>query len=261
MQWIKSVFFICIVLIVFPLTAQNIPSEDRFGKKEMLRYQVIYHLGLLWIDAGKVDFNLTKSSENQGEVFNVVSTGTSNPQWDWLYTLRDTFEVKTLCKELKPLQFRRNTFEGGTHITEFYVFDHENQTVTIKHQENDDPMMRDTLSLETGLRDILTATYAARSMDFTYSLIGDTLELQLIHEGKKVNLPVIFRGREILTSTENEAVSCIHFSAIIKTGSLFIRGETVDVWVTDNSRQIPLLIEAKILIGSIKARLTKTESN
>ena len=36
-------------------------------------------------------------------------------------------------------------------------------------------------------------------------------------------------------------------------GTIFESGEDMTVWVTDDLNRIPIIVEAKILIGSIKA--------
>jgi hypothetical protein len=38
-------------------------------------------------------------------------------------------------------------------------------------------------------------------------------------------------------------------------GTIFKGGEDMYVWVTDDKNRIPVLVEAKILIGSVKAYL------
>ena len=39
---------------------------------------------------------------------------------------------------------------------------------------------------------------------------------------------------------------------------MFLAGENMTVWVTDDQNRIPVLIEAKILVGSVKAYLSET---
>jgi len=42
-------------------------------------------------------------------------------------------------------------------------------------------------------------------------------------------------------------------------GTIFKGGEDLVVWVTDDNYRIPVLVEAKILVGSVKAVLVGAE--
>ena len=54
---------------------------------------------------------------------------------------------------------------------------------------------------------------------------------------------------------------CIKVSALLVEGTIFKGGEDMLIWITDDSNRIPVLVEAKILIGSVKACLNKVEGN
>ena len=42
-------------------------------------------------------------------------------------------------------------------------------------------------------------------------------------------------------------------------GTIFKGGEDMFIWVSDDKNRVPVLVEAKILIGSVKAYLTGTK--
>jgi hypothetical protein len=258
MKKLALIIFIFHFLTSTPTKAQEPKYVNRFGDREYLSFQVFYNLGFIWIDAGKVDFRLSRKTQENKDLYHIISTGLSNPKWDWLYTLRDTFEVNFEAAGFRPIDFRRNTLEGNKKVQENYFFDYVQNQVYIDRQSLDSLAGTSILPLTGILYDILTATYVARSMDFTYSIIGDTVRLPLIHEGEKIMLPIVFRGKENTQNLKDEAVSCYRFSAVIKTGSLFMKGETVDVWVSADERQVPVSIEAKIVIGSVRILLDDT---
>ncbi|MFZ4465184.1 MAG: DUF3108 domain-containing protein, partial [Bacteroidales bacterium] len=258
MKRLALLISIFILLHAIPAEAEEVVNPDRFGNHEYLSFKVFYNLGFIWIDAGKVDFKLSRQQQENRDVFHIMSTGISNPNWDWLYTLCDTFEVNFEADSFRPINFRRNTSEGRKEIQENYHFDYEQHQLYIERQSQDSLSGSKNINLDGKLYDILTATYVARSMDFTYAIIGDTVSLPLVHEGEKIILPIVFKGKETIQNLKEENVSCFRFSAVIKTGSLFMKGETVDVWVSADNRQVPVSIEAKIVIGSIRVLLDET---
>lgn len=258
MKRLALLISLLIILNPYRAEADETQKPERFGNHEYLSFKVYYNLGFIWIDAGKVDFSLTRKQIENKDICHVVSTGLSDPKWDWFYTLRDTFEVNFTAENFRPLNFRRNTIEGKKEIQENYLFDYEHQQLFIERHSNDSLDGTKIIALKGELYDILTATYVARSMDFTYAIIGDTVSLPLVHEGENIILPIVFKGKETIPNLKEEEVSCFRFSAVIKSGSLFIKGETVDVWVSADDRQLPVSIEAKIVVGSIRVLLDES---
>jgi hypothetical protein len=55
---------------------------------------------------------------------------------------------------------------------------------------------------------------------------------------------------------------CLKFyCAIGSQGTMFHEGEDMFIWVTNDKNHIPLWAESPILIGNVKARITKIQGN
>jgi len=66
-------------------------------------------------------------------------------------------------------------------------------------------------------------------------------------------------GKVVLKTKDGNKYNCIKFSALLIEGTIFKGGEDLFVWVTDDENRIPVMIEAKIIVGSVKALLSGTE--
>jgi hypothetical protein len=66
-------------------------------------------------------------------------------------------------------------------------------------------------------------------------------------------------GRETIKTHQGKKYRCIKCSALLVQGTIFKGGEDMTLWVTDDENKIPVLVEAKILIGSVKAYLNTEE--
>ena len=64
-----------------------------------------------------------------------------------------------------------------------------------------------------------------------------------------------YRGKGVIETRNGEVYKCLKFTALLLEGSLFKGGEDLVVWVSDDKNKIPVLIEAKILVGSVKVYL------
>jgi hypothetical protein len=65
-----------------------------------------------------------------------------------------------------------------------------------------------------------------------------------------------YLGKEQIEDRNNNKYNCLKFKVMLVEGTMFNAGENMTVWVTDDGNRVPVLIQADILIGSIKAYLT-----
>lgn len=225
-----------------------------FKSGERIVYEVSYNWGLIWIDAGEVDFSAELKTYHSKPTYHFFSTGRSYKHYDWLFKVRDTFEVVTSLN-LRPIAYRRHTLEGGFRINNRYEFMASEKKVFARMEETRSAYSERFIPIEECTIDVLTATYVARSMDFGQMQTGDTTGLSIILDGRVFTLPIVFLGKDILTDREKKRHNTIKFTAVLDKGTMFRSGEAVTVWVSDDHKKIPLLIEAKITVGSIKVHL------
>ncbi len=256
-----SILFLLLFAGILKSTAQSkIENSWAFGDEEYLEYTVSYHWGLIWIDAGKVDFKAKAIRNKDENAWHFFSTGMSFRKFDWFFKVRDTFEVISSNKGLKPVRFKRHTNEGGYVIFNDYTFDHQNLSVAAISKETRKARSIDTISITSKTLDVLTATYFVRSMDFKNMKMNDTLGIEMILDGVVFTLPIVFHGYETYKNRDGKKYNCIKFSALLEKGTMFRAGEQLFVWVTNDKNKIPVMIEAKITVGSIKVILSGFEN-
>ncbi|MDO8896940.1 MAG: DUF3108 domain-containing protein [Bacteroidales bacterium] len=256
-----SILFLLLFAGISKSTAQSkIENSWAFGDKEYLEYTVSYHWGLIWIDAGKVDFKAKAIRNKDENAWHFFSTGMSFRKFDWFFKVRDTFEVISSYKGLKPIRFKRHTHEGGYVIFNDYTFDHQNLSVTAISEETRKARSIDTISITSKTLDVLTATYFVRSIDFKNMKMNDTLGIEMILDGVVFTLPIVFHGYETYKNRDGKKYNCIKFSALLEKGTMFRAGEQLFVRVTNDKNKIPVMIEAKITVGSIKVNLSGFEN-
>lgn len=235
-------------------------SKIAFSDGEQLEYFVSYNWGFIWLDAGIVRFSAKKIHHSQQPAWHFFSTGHSLKKFDWFFKVRDTFEGVCTHNDLKPIWFRRHTFEGGYVIYNKFTFDHANARMFNFTTETNRKPKNDTISIPPNTYDVLTANYIARSMDFSNMKPNDSLSIRLIVDGIVFALPVVFHGQESIKNRDDNVYNCYKFSALLDEGTMFRPGERIYVWVTADHFKIPILIEAKITVGSIKVHLIRSFS-
>jgi hypothetical protein len=232
-------------------------EDPCFIPGEFIRYEVSYNLGYLWVNAGEVYFRADTLTYNDMPCWYFESYGQSYRFYDLFFKVRDRFRAKVTQNSFKPLWFQQNTYEGGYVVNNLFEFDHENNKVAVSLQNSTRPLTIDTLDLPSCTFDVLSAIYYTRNLKFEGLLPGDKLPLRFIIEGEFYDLFIRYLGKEPLKNRDGKIYDCIKFSALLVDGTIFKGGEDLFVWVTDDENKIPILAEARILVGSVKAYLTE----
>ena len=140
-----------------------------------------------------------------------------------------------------------------------YDYYPEEGIVNFKIQHDEKDARYDALPYKSCTFDVLSAIYYARSLDIENHAMGEKIPIRFIIDGEYYDLYIRFLGIENKKNRDGVLYECLKFSALLVEGTIFKEGEDLFVWVTNDENKVPIMVEAKILIGSIKAYLTGYE--
>lgn len=246
---------ILILLLPIDVFSQCGASNFTFKSGEKVVYHAYYNWGFIWIDAGEVTFTTDLTDYKGNKTYKLNSKGRTHKNYDWLYKVRDSFECYIDTAKLRPYYFRRTTSEGGYNVDNKYIFDYNSQNIFSETENSKKPKTLDTLELNKCVWDVLSAVYFVRNINFELYEENDKIDLSLIIDNKVFDLYVRYRGKEEVSTRDGRTFRCLKFSPLLVEGTIFTSGEDMTVWVTDDNNRIPVIVEAKILIGSVKAVL------
>ncbi|MBN2173884.1 MAG: DUF3108 domain-containing protein [Bacteroidales bacterium] len=247
--------YFCFLIFSNRISAQCIDRPPVFEPGETIHYEVAYNWGFLWVDAGEVYFKADTVTRDGKFCYYFDSFGKSYSFYDWIFKVRDRYQSYVDTAAFQPISFIRDTYEGGYEVNNRYDFDFDNGKVKSSISHSDKPLTVDTLEIKPCTFDVLTAIYYARNLDFDGMKIGDTVPIWFIIDGEIFELYIRYLGREKYKNRDGIKYNCIKFSAMLVEGTIFKGGEDLYVWVTDDRYKIPIMVEAKIIIGSVKAYL------
>lgn len=235
--------------------AQCIDRNFAFSGGEEAYYDVYYNWGFFWLHAGEAYFKANNSTFEGKPAYFLDSYGSSLKKWDWFFKVRDTYQAYVDTATLRPFFFIRQTSEGGHEVNNRLRFDHENNRVFASTQNSKKPLKHDTLQLPSCAYDVLSMIYVARNLQYANYEIGDKIPISCIIDGELYDLYIRYGGKETIVTRDKVAYNCIKFKPLLVEGTIFSGGEDMTVWVSDDDNRIPVLVEAKVLVGSIKAYL------
>jgi hypothetical protein len=224
-------------------------SKLAFQSGEKLKY--LLHYGIL--NAGLAELKVNESNkqfDGKKRAYNMVGKGWTTGATDWFFKVNDHYETYMDGEELESLQFIRRVNEGGFIINQDYYFDTDsNKVMTQDNVKYDVP---------SGVQDMLSTFYYARNIDFSKAKVNDIFIIPAFVDNKVEYIRIIYKGKETI-KTKSGKYKCIKFNPLVLEGRIFRDDEDVSVWITDDDNKIPVLIQSKVIVGSIKAELIEYE--
>jgi hypothetical protein len=219
--------------------------NQAFVPGEKLTY--LMHYG--FFDAGEAVLEVKPSSKTYFDrnTWHMVGNGYSTGAFDWFFKVRDTYETYMDAESMVPWEFIRNVDEGGYTINQRYMFDHFNKRVTTDK--------KDTIAVKPNVQDMISSFYYARTLNYDTAKAGDIYTIDAIVDGEYFPLKIKYIGKEAI-SLRNGKYQCIKFRPVLQKGRIFKEEEDLNVWITDDKNRIPVMAQAKIMVGSIKMELT-----
>jgi len=190
------------------------------------------------------------------DVYHLYSYGASYKSYDWIFKLREKYQAYVDTETLMPLWYERDVYEGGYTAFEDYKFDYRNNLIHTYVQKGSNPGVDGSLPLTPCLFDIITAVYYFRSVDFNKYKPGDKIPLNMILDSESYNLSMRYLGKEEVKTRDKKKYKCLKFAIQLVEGTVFKGDEDAIIWVTDDANKVPVIVEAQILVGSVKAILS-----
>ena len=192
-------------------------------------------------------------------VYHLDSRGETHKNYDWLYKVRDRYQTYMDKETLLPHWFHRVNYEGGFEVENEYEFFHDKNIAYTKTENSDRPYAEDTIEIKDCTLDLLSLIYFTRNLDLSNLKVNEKVPVNAMIDNELFDLYIRYLGKEEIKDRNDNKHKCLKFSALLVEGTIFKGGEDMFIWVSDDKNRVPVLVEAKILIGSVKAYLTGTK--
>ncbi|WP_461632373.1 DUF3108 domain-containing protein [Labilibaculum euxinus] len=251
----RTIMVLILLMGTFGLNAQCVVKNFAFQSGEKLVFRGYYNWGFIWVAAGEVELSVKKDQFQNKEVFKIKGEGRNTKAFDWFFKLRDTLTCYADAKTLSPLYFDRRTHEAKYDAHHEYWFDYKKNQIRSQIQKRDKPVKHDTLKNKPCTFDILSVAYYVRNLDFSKYKKGDKIPISMLIDNEIHSLYIRYRGLETIKANSGERFECLKFSPLLVEGTMFKGGEDMTVWLSNDDNRIPIMVEAKVLVGSVKGIL------
>lgn len=229
----------------FPL--RSLP-HTAFKAGEKLTY--VLHYG--FVNAGEATIELRETDVKMLDrpMLQAVGKGRSLGAFNTFYKVDDHYETYFDRDGVFPWIFMRRVSEGGYEFSQDYAY------LQNLHQVN--TQKKQTHAVPAHVQDMLSAFYYARTIDYSKAKPGDEFSIDCFLDDELWPLKMRFVGRETI-KLRNGKYRCLKFQPVVQQGRIFKTNDDLNVWVTDDANHIPVLAQAKVLVGSIKMELSSYE--
>jgi hypothetical protein len=219
-------------------------ENKSFREGEKLSYTINYG----FIKGGVFDLEIKPSlvTIRGRKCYHISAVGKTVGTVDWFFKVRDYYQSFLDTEAILPHRFLRNVTEGKYKKVENVEFDHQ-KNIAVNNG-------RDTVKMGEDFQDILSAYYYSRCLDVTKLKVGDIIPIYAYLDAAVTPFHLKYAGKEVV-ETRMGRFRCLIFKPQLQLGRVFSEEEGMTIWVSDDDNHIPVMLEAKLLVGAIRMNL------
>ena len=260
------VCLLCICLAASVAGQQSTKAPWPFAKGEELVYQTEFNKGLLrGVDVAEFHFSVTADPDGwpnapaaEMQRFRLVADVVSKGFFAKLFRINFNEHIESTSRGdiVSPLHTIRSDEQGKRVRVSEALFDHKARKVTWSERDPNHPQSpaTTTIDFQEPIQDVLSAIYFLRTQKLA---IGESLTVPLTDSGRFLRIQVAVVERKRMNSALGRVNAVLIQPAIFGAGALVKRAGTLSIWITDDSRRIPIKAQLKVDVGTFDITLKR----
>ncbi len=249
-----------VLLLIFTLVLLNAGNaqclkNNAFKEGEVLHFKGYYNWGFIWVNAGKVQTSVTQTNYEKQSAYAIRGVARNANAFEMFFKLRDSLTTIVNKDNLLPYSLDRITNEGNYHTRHRYVYQYSQKKIKAYIKKNEDPQKNFDITLDGCVNNLMSVLFYARNIDYDNLRKGQVIPLQLLVDGKISKVEIRYKGTGKVKLKNGKKVKCYKITPILPNGSMFKEGDGMLVWLSKDKNRVPVMVEAKIPVGSVKGIL------
>ncbi len=246
--FLKSAFLISIITFCLNpiLYSQKAPTSVDIGEKMFYRISFNSLLtGNLKAGEAVVEVKNSDLKFNDGKAYHAVVEGGTSGLIELFYKVNDRFESYISEETNLPYIFIRDISENKYKKSEKIIFDRKKQVAL-----NGDKV----IPVPHNVLDLVTLFYFIRNSFNFDDFLGKDITVPLFLDDKVSELTIKFLGTQDV-KTKFGRFNCIAIKPMVLVGNTFDESFPITVYVTNDDKKVPVLIESKLRVGRMRVEL------
>jgi hypothetical protein len=226
-----------------------------FTRGEVLSYKV--HYGLINAADATIEVSHDIQRVNDRPCYRATVSGRTNGSFDLFMRVRDTWRSYIDTTSLLPQRFFRNIEENHYRKKETVDFDHARDMVAVETKKKEkDPLRHETYKVPNNVHDIVSGVYYLRTLNYDQRRVGEVIRVQGFLDNDVFTMDVVYRGRETV-ETKAGVIRTIRLVPKMPSNKLFRGENAISIFLSDDRNKVPVLIQAEMVVGSVKVDMYK----
>jgi hypothetical protein len=220
-------------------------ENSAFGPGERLVFSVEYGI----IKAGTATMSVTGPEAYEGLMaYRISASARSNPAFSAFFSVNDLNEALLDIVQLHTLHYYKRLEEGDYVHSEEVLFDQEAGTATYPGEEDPEEQI---CEIPPHALDVLSCLYYSRTLPL---VVGETYTFECHTDNDNYPMEVnVLRTERIRVPAGT--FDCILVEPELRGEAVFAQQGEILVWLTNDSRHMPVLMRSEIDIGEIACLL------
>ena len=259
----KTTKIISLIILILVSTSLTKGQESNFSFKvgEKSQYDLYYNWGFIWINAATVDFTVKEKRLRNTPVYELQMASKTKSSFK-AFNIRDTLKSYVNKKTLNPYLFIQLNYEDKYYSkNKFNYFSNNDKWGVYVEKERKRGTRYDTIVSETRFFDIITTLYRFRNINPKNLVVNQKIPMPMVFDDGVYDLYLRYVGKEKIELKNGKTYNCLKLKPLLAEGKMFEQGEGMTIWVSDDANLIPVMVESKLKVGSIKAVLTNVQNH
>lgn len=258
----KEKIRIMAIAIVLMLVQSVKAQDNAFASGENIKMTISYTLGFIEVRAAQANITANCCIYDGEDAMNLELAGKTIKAFK-AFNIRDTLRAKvdpyTLMPKFTQVQSHEDDY-FASYQTTYGTKDGKNYARVRKYKR--DGLRKDTTIYSDKMYlDVMSILFQLRNVDFSKLTKNQRTPMPAIFQDDLFDLYWRYAGKEKITIRKGETYNCVKVCPCFVEGTLFDKGEVMTIWLTDDKNHMPVLIESKLKIGSIRVVMESVKGN
>ena len=232
-----------------------------FSVNERLNFDVYFNWKFVWVKAADAEIKSYSTAYKGTNAYRTILSGKTKGLVHDLYSVNDTLTSYVSSSDLTPLFYSKVAHEGKSYNAyEEISYDYSDTLTTVKARLKSwrDKKLKKNVSLTSQkcFYDAVTLLYFIRSLNPEKMPVNGILSIPVLFTDESFNVKITYKGPGTI-DVDGEKIKTVKYSLAIGGKVFENKKESLFVWLSNDQNRLPVMIETKLKVGSIKAMLKK----
>lgn len=232
--------------------AQNLP----FSKGERLKYNIYYQWGIIWKKAAEATLTAQETTYKSNKAYQLRLSARTTPFFDNFLHVRDTL-ISITSLDLLPLYYAKITHEGSYNGVEDLAYSYDSGKISTRARTFRDKELRvDSTFVHnvSSIFDMLSVFYHIRSMDIARMNKNQVTPLTIVSGSKTFKIKVVYSGVTSIETPDDKTYETYKITIVLESlKKNKVVKEEMQFWMSKDEQKLPILLSAKLPLGTLKA--------